>query len=130
MLSKKIINYPKSPSGIPGVQTLLPIMLNYINLRYFSLQNFVSISSFNPAKIFHILNKGQIRIGFDADFTIVDLKKSKIIKDNWIISKCKWTPYHNKAVIGWPIGTIIRGNIVMWEGDINNKLIGKPINFY
>jgi len=121
--------YPNSPSGMPGVQTLVPIMLNHINEGKLTLNRFVELTSSNPAKLFGIKNKGSIEVGNDADFTIIDMQKEQTIEDSWINSKCGWTPYNGMKVKGWPIMTIIRGEIVMREGEVTEP-IGKPMNFY
>jgi len=121
--------YPNSPSGMPGVQTLVPIMLNHINEGKLTLNRFVELTSSNPARLFGIKNKGSIEVGNDADFTIIDMQKEQTIEDSWINSKCGWTPYNGMKVKGWPIMTIIRGEIVMREGEVTEP-IGKPMNFY
>tara|TARA_B100001250_G_C19816630_1_gene798777 strand:- start:3179 stop:4489 length:1311 start_codon:yes stop_codon:yes gene_type:complete len=121
--------YPNSPSGMPGVQTLVPIMLNHINEGKLTLNRFVELTSSNPARLFGIKNKGSIEVGNDADFTIIDIQKEQTIEDSWINSKCGWTPYNGMKVKGWPIMTIIRGEIVMREGEVTEP-IGKPMNFY
>ena len=125
---EKNAEYPGSPSGMPGVQTLVPVMLNHINAGKLTLERFVELTSYNPSKLFKIKEKGQIAIGFDADFTVVDMNKERVITDDWIVSKCGWTPYNNMEIKGWPIMTIIRDNIVMQDDKISDPL-GEPINF-
>ena len=126
--SEKEVEYPSSPSGMPGVQTLVPVMLNHVNNGKLTLQRFVELTSYNPSKLFKIKEKGQIEIGYDADFTIVDMSKERVITDDWIASKCGWTPYNNMKVKGWPIMTIIRDNIVM-KDDIVFDPLGEPMSF-
>ena len=113
---------------MPGVQTLVPVMLNHINAGKLTLERFVELTSYNPSKLFKIKEKGQIAIGFDADFTVVDMNKERVITDDWIVSKCGWTPYNNMEIKGWPIMTIIRDNIVMQDDKISDPL-GEPMNF-
>ena len=120
--------YPNSPSGMPGVQTLVPIMLNHVNNKKLSLNRFVQLTSANPARLFKIKNKGSIDIGNDADFTIIDIQKERVIENSWIASKCGWTPYDGMKVKGWPVMTVIRGNIVMKEDELFDP-IGKPMQF-
>ena len=120
--------YPNSPSGMPGVQTLVPIMLNHVNNKKLSLNRFVQLTSANPARLFKIKNKGSIDIGNDADFTIIDIQKERVIENNWIASKCGWTPYDGMKVKGWPVMTVIRGNIVMKEDELFDP-IGQPMQF-
>ena len=120
--------YPNSPSGMPGVQTLVPIMLNHVNNKKLSLNRFVQLTSANPARLFGIKNKGFIEVGNDADFTIIDLNKERVIENNWIVSKCGWTPYDGMKIKGWPVMTVIRGNIVMKEDELSDP-IGQPMQF-
>jgi dihydroorotase len=128
-LEEKAKPYPDSPSGMTGVQTLVPIMLDHVAHGRLTLQRFVDLTSAGPQRLFGIANKGRIAAGYDADFTIVDLKRQTTISDSWIASRCGWTPYHGKSVTGWPVGTMIRGARVMWEGEILAPARGKPVRF-
>ena len=121
--------YPESPSGMPGVQTILPIMLNHINNEKLSLEQLIKLMCENPCRIFGIQNKGYIKEGFDADLTIVDMNKEQIIKNEMMASKCGWTPFNNMAIKGFPVATIINGKIVMYEGKVNIEGSGQPLNF-
>lgn len=121
--------YPNSPSGVPGVQTLVPIMLNHIHQGRLSLARFVEMVSENPRRIFGIKNKGRLAVGFDADITIVDLKKENIIDNSWIASKCGWTPYHGMKVKGWVTHTIVGGQVVMEDDVLILGHKGMPVNF-
>jgi dihydroorotase len=121
-------NYPLSPSGMPGVQTLVPVMLNHVAKGKLSLERFIELTSYNPSVLFGIKNKGRIEIGCDADFTVIDLSMKKKITNDWIASKCGWTPYEGMSIKGWPVMTIIRGHLVMNEGKIIDP-IGKPMSF-
>ena len=122
--------YPLSHSGMTGVQTLVPIMLDHVNAGRLSLQRFVDLTSHGPQRIFGIRGKGRIAVGWDADLTIVDLKRRETITNKWIQSRVGWTPYHEKQVVGWPIGTFVRGQRVMWQGEIFPTAFGQPIRFY
>jgi len=128
-LEEKSAPYPKSPSGTPGVQTLVPIMLNHVNNGKLSLSKLVSLWSYGPERIHKISGKGRIEQGYDADFTIVDMNKEMIITNNQQRSKSKWTPYDGMKVKGWPTHTIVRGNVVMQDDDIISQPIGKIIEF-
>ena len=128
-LEEKAQSYPASPSGMPGVQTLIPIMLDHVNSRKLSLERFVDLTSHGPQRIFGIACKGRIAAGYDADFTIVDLAAKRTIEDDWIASKCGWTPFAGRSVTGWPKGTIIRGRRVMWEDEILGTPGGEPVRF-
>ena len=121
--------YPESPSGMTGVQTLVPIMLDHVNNGKLSLERFVDLTSHGPNRIFGMATKGRIAVGMDADFTVVDMNQTHTIEDEWIESRSKWTPYHGQTVKGWPKGTIIRGHRVMWEDEILGTAIGEPVKF-
>ena len=121
--------YPQSPSGMPGVQTLLPIMLDHMNKNKLSINQLVSFVCENPAKIFNINHKGYIKKGFDADLTIVDMNKVEKIDNNNMASKCQWTPFHGKEIKGFPVITIVNGAIKMKNGEIIGKPGGKLLNF-
>ena len=121
--------YPESPSGMTGVQTLVPIMLDHVAAGRLSLERFVDMTSAGPARLFGIAGKGRVAAGYDADLTIVDLKRRAIVTDDWIASRSRWTPYDGRTVTGWPIGTIVRGRRVMWEGDLTTGSLGEPVRF-
>ncbi|WOC15150.1 dihydroorotase [Pseudochrobactrum sp. MP213Fo] len=121
--------YPASPSGMTGVQTLVPIMLDHVNAGRLSLERFVDLSSLGPNRIFGMSRKGRIAVGYDADLTVVDMKRSVVVTNEQAGSKAGWTPYHGKTVTGWPVGTIVRGHKVMWEGEIVNPSLGEPVEF-
>ncbi len=129
-LEEKAKPYPQSPSGMTGVQTLVPCMLDHVAAGRMTLDRFVDMTSAGPARLFGIARKGRVAVGYDADFTIVDLKRTQTIRDSWIASRCGWTPYDGKTVTGWPVGTIVRGARVMWEGDIAAPSRGKPVRFH
>ena len=121
--------YPNSPSGMPGVQTLMPIMLNHINDEKLTLEQLMNFVCENPVEIFGIENKGFIKEGFDADFTIVDMNKKILIKNENIESKCGWSPFEGIEFKGTPVSTIIAGKIKMKNGKILGEPEGKPISF-
>ena len=121
--------YPDSPSGMPGVQTILPVMLNHMNDGKIKLNQIVKFLCENPVKIFGIKNKGYIKKDFDADFTIVDLNKVIEIKNDNIESKCGWSPFDGYKFKGTPIYTIIAGEIKMQDGKIIGEPTGKPLSF-
>ena len=121
--------YPNSPSGMPGVQTLMTVMLNHVNDGKLSLNQLINLVCENPVKIFGIKNKGFIKEGFDADFTIVDMNKTIEIKNENIESKCGWSPFHGFKFKGTPVATIVGGNIKMKDGEIIGDPEGKPLVF-
>ncbi|MEP9375768.1 dihydroorotase [Aquabacter sp. CN5-332] len=128
-LEEKAKPYPESPSGMTGVQTLVPLMLDHVANGRLSLERFVDLSSAGPARLFNIACKGRIMAGYDADFTVVDLKRRATITADWIASRSKWTPYDGKEVTGWPVGTFVRGHKVMWEGELTGPSNGAPVRF-
>ena len=121
--------YPNSPSGMPGVQTLVPVMLNHVNEGRLTLEQFMNFVCENPVKIFGIKDKGFIKKGFDADFTIVDLNKVIEIKNENIQSKCGWSPFNGYKFKGTPVATIVNGEIKMKDGKILGDPKGQPIVF-
>ena len=121
--------YPNSPSGMPGVQTLLPVMLNHVNDGKLSLKQLINLVCENPIEIFGIKNKGFIKKGYDADFTIVDMNKDIKIKNINIESKCGWSPFDGFTFKGSPVATIINGKIKMLNGKILGKPEGLPLDF-
>ncbi|MER9755973.1 dihydroorotase [Mesorhizobium sp. M0166] len=128
-LAEKAKPYPVSPSGMTGVQTLVPIMLDHVNAGRLTLQRFVDLTSHGPQRIFGIARKGRIAAGYDADLTIVDLKRRETIANAQQGSKAGWTPYDGRQVTGWPVGTIVRGRRVMWEGEIVAPGQGRAVEF-
>ncbi|MEL6979909.1 MAG: dihydroorotase [Pseudomonadota bacterium] len=123
---EKAQNYPASPSGMPGVQTLVPVMLTHVAEGRLSLERFVKLTAEEPCRIFGIAGKGRIAVGYDADFTVVDLAARREIRNDWIASRCGWTPYDGVTATGWPTGTIIRGRRVMWEDEIPSDVDAAP----
>ena len=117
-LDEKNKNYPDTPSGIPGVQTTLPLLLQCVHEKKLSLKKLVELMAVRPVKIYNIKNKGHIQLGFDGDFTIVDLKKQNTISKEWISYKCNWSPYIGQKITGWPVATILKGHVAMKEGDV------------
>jgi len=129
-LEEKAKPYPSSPSGMPGVQTLVPVMLDHVNAGRLTIERFVDLTAHGPQRVYGIANKGRLAVGYDADITVVDLKARRTITDDWIRSRCGWTPFAGRTVTGWPIGTIIRGTVVMWEDELRiRRGIGRPVVF-
>lgn len=128
-LEEKEKPYPASPSGMTGVQTLVPVMLDHIAQGRLTLERFVDLTSAGPARIFNIANKGRLAVGYDADITVVDRKRRETIANAWIASRAGWTPYDGYQVMGWPVGTVLRGRRVMWEGELLAPALGEPVRF-
>ena len=127
--AEKAKPYPESPSGMTGVQTLVPLMLDHVNAGKLTLQRFVDLTSAGPNRLFGIAGKGRIAVGYDADFTIVDLKRRATITDAGVTSRAGWTPYDGVTVTGWPVGTVVRGQRVMWEGEVVTPGRGEAMRF-
>jgi dihydroorotase len=127
--AEKERDYPDTPSGMTGVQTLVPVMLDHVAAGRMTLERFVDMTSAGPRRLFGIAGKGRIAVGYDADFTVVDLKRRETITDDWIGSKCGWTPYAGTTVTGWPIGTVVRGAVVMWDGALAAPSQGEALRF-
>lgn len=121
--------YPNTPSGMPGVQTLVTLLLDHVHAGRLSLARFIDLTSAGAARVFGIAGKGRIALGYDADFTIVDLFASKRIENSWIASKCGWTPFDGMQTTGWPVATIVRGQIVVRDGGLVTQGAGAPVRF-
>jgi dihydroorotase len=121
--------YPQSPSGMTGVQTLVPVMLTHVNAGRLSLARFVDLTSMGPARVYDVAGKGRIALGYDADFTVVDLKRSERLDDAQMASRSRWTPFHGMQVQGWPVLTVVRGLTVMREGTLVGTPVGEPVRF-
>jgi dihydroorotase len=121
--------YPDTPSGMPGVQTLVTVLLDHVNAGRLSLERFVDLASAGAARISGIAGKGRIVHGYDADFTIVDMNAKRTIENSWIASKCGWTPFDGMTTTGWPVATIIRGQTIMRDGALMVSGQGGPIRF-
>ncbi len=126
---EKARTYPDSPSGMPGVQTMLPLMLNHVAAGRTTLARVIDLTSAGPQRVFNIVGKGRIAVGYDADFSIVDLKARWTITDDWLASRCGWSPFTGMEITGKPMGTIVRGHRVMWDGALADAAIGEPIRF-
>jgi dihydroorotase len=127
--AEKDKTYPETPSGMPGVQTLVTILLDHVNAGRLSLSRFVDLTSEGAARIYGIAAKGRIVEGYDADFTVVDLQAKRHIENSWIASKSGWTPFDGMETTGWPVATIIRGQIVMRDGAVVLPGRGAPVRF-
>lgn len=128
-IEEKSRPYPASPSGMPGVQTLVPVMLTHVADGKLSLERFIELTSAGPQRVFGIAGKGRIAAGYDADFTIVDLKARRTITHAWSASRCGWTPFDGMEAKGWPVATFVRGTMVMCDDAIVTPGRGEPVRF-
>ncbi|ALJ09423.1 dihydroorotase [Brevundimonas sp. DS20] len=121
--------YPASPSGMPGVQTLVPLMLTHVANGRLSLERFIDLTSAGAQRVFGTANKGRMAVSYDADLTIVDLKAKKTITHDQQASRCGWTPFDGVEATGWPMATIVRGRVVMQDGELIGAAHGRPVRF-
>ncbi|WP_313002832.1 dihydroorotase [Brevundimonas sp.] len=121
--------YPASPSGMPGVQTLVPLMLTHVANGRLSLERFIDLTSGGAQRVFGTANKGRMAVSYDADLTIVDLKAKKTITHDQQASRCGWTPFDGFETMGWPVATIVRGRVVMKDGELIGQAHGQPVRF-
>jgi dihydroorotase len=128
-VEEKAKGYPNTPSGMPGVQTLLPLLLNHLAAGRLTLAQLVDLTSAGAQRIYNVQNKGRISLGYDADFSVVDLKKRWTITEDWLASRCGWSPFTGLEITGQPVGTIVRGHHVMWEAQVLGAPIGQPVKF-
>jgi dihydroorotase len=128
-LEEKAKPYPTSPSGMAGVQTLLPLLLDHMAAGRLSLERVVDLTSAGPQRIYNIAGKGRIAVGYDADVVLVDLQAKRVIRNEWIASRCGWTPFDGREVTGWPKATILRGHVVMQDDELLNVPLGQPVRF-
>ena len=125
----KLKPWPDCPAGLTGVQTLVPVMLDHVNAGRLSLARMVDLMCAGPARVYGAVNKGRLAIGYDADFTLVDLQARRTITDDWIVSPCGWTPFHGMSITGWPVATIIRGHIAMQNDEVLGTPTGRLVRF-
>ena len=123
---KEQANYP---FGVPGLDTMLPLLLDAFNKNLITLQKIVQLCCENPAKIFKIKNKGFLKEGYDADLVIVDLDKRQAVRNEDLLTKCRWSPFEGKILKGWPVMTIVNGNVVYDKGEIND-IKAKEIEYH
>ncbi|HWX50462.1 MAG TPA: dihydroorotase [Roseomonas sp.] len=121
--------WPATAAGLTGVQTLVPLMLDHVNAGRLSLTRLVDLMAAGPARVYGAVCKGRLAAGYDADFTVVDLKRQRTIEESWIASPCGWTPFAGQRCTGWPVMTIIRGRSVMREDEVLGTPEGQPVRF-
>jgi dihydroorotase len=128
-LEEKARPYPASPSGMPGVQTLVPVMLNHVAEGRLTLERFIDLTSHGQQRVFGIAGKGRLAEGYDADLTIVDLKARRTLRHADMATRSGWTPFDGLEVTGWPMATIIRGRVVMRDDEVIAPALGEPVRF-
>ncbi len=111
------------------MQTLVPVMLDHVAAGRLSLGRMVDLMCAGPARVYGAVGKGRLAVGYDADFTLVDLRRRRVIEDAWIASPCGWTPFNGMKVTGWPVATIVRGNVVMRDDEVLGRPVGRLVRF-
>ena len=129
LLAEKECAYPTSPSGMPGVQTLLPLMLDHVANGMLSIERLIEMTSTSVQRVFGLVGKGRIALGYDADFTVVDRNGHFSITEEWLASRCGWSPFTGMELRGRVMGTIVRGHVAMWENELSNTAEGEALRF-
>lgn len=126
-IEEKAEAYKKVPSGVPGVEHMLPILLNTVNMEGLTIHEVVKLCAEKPAEIFGVKNKGRLEVGYDADVVVVDMELEKTVDKGF--SKCGWNPYEGMMFKGWPVKTFVNGVLVFDEGKICGEKAGKEVAF-
>ncbi len=121
--------WPDCAAGLTGVQTLVPVMLDHVAAGRLSLARMVDLMCAGPARVYGVVGKGRLAAGYDADFTLVDLKQQRVIEESWIASPCGWTPFAGMRVTGWPAATVVRGAVVMRDDEVQGAPRGRLVRF-
>lgn len=127
--AKKQLPWPECAAGLTGVQTLVPIMLDHVNAGRLTLARMVDLMCAGPARVYGVLNKGRLAVGYDADFTLVDMKRRRRIEESWLVSPCGWSPFAGMDITGWPMATILRGQAVMRDDEVLGEPQGRRVQF-
>jgi dihydroorotase len=121
--------WPDTAAGLTGVQTLVPLMLDHVSAGRLSLSRLADLMCAGPARVYGVVGKGRLAAGYDADFTVVDMKRQRRIEESWIVSPCGWTPFAGQSCTGWPVMTLIRGHLAMREDEVQGTPVGAPVRF-
>jgi dihydroorotase len=128
-LEEKRRPYPESPSGVPAVENSLALMLNEVNNNRCTLQQVINWMCDAPARVWDIVGKGRIAIGFDADLVLVDLGRTVEVRNENQIAKCGWSPWHGAKLTGWPVRTWVMGREVYRDGKFQDDQCGREAIF-
>jgi dihydroorotase len=128
-LEEKSQPYPKSPSGMPGVETSLAVMLTQAKAGKCTVAQVSHWMSTAVAKAYKIPNKGLIEVGYDADLVLVDLENTKPVRREDVQSKCGWNPFEGWDLTGWAVYTIVNGQVVYDNGAIDDTVRGRALTF-
>ncbi|MBR59617.1 MAG: dihydroorotase [Euryarchaeota archaeon] len=128
-LETKSKGFPHAPSGMPGVETSLAVMLNYVNEGKCSLEDVVRWMSSNVADCYQMIGKGRLEEGYDGDVVLVDMNHSAIVRDEECWTRVAWSPYAGKELVGWPVLTVVNGTPVFERNQITGhkgKILVEP----
>ncbi|MCA9512439.1 MAG: amidohydrolase family protein, partial [Myxococcales bacterium] len=128
-LEEKARPYPASPSGMTGVQTTLPLLLDCVAAGRLSLDRLVELCCAGPARVWRAHGKGALAAGYDADLALVDLGAARTIENRWIASRCGWTPFDGVRVRGWPVATVVGGHVAMRDDEVVGPPRGREVAF-
>lgn len=128
-LAEKAQDYPNTPSGMPGVETSLPLMLTQAVAGRCTVAQVANWMSTAVAKAYKIPKKGQIAPGFDADLVLVDLDNYRPVVREEIVSKCGWSPFEGWNLTGWPVVTVVGGKVVFEQGKLDTNVRGEALTF-
>jgi dihydroorotase len=121
--------WPDTAAGLTGVQTMVPIMLEQVHRGRLSLARLVDLMAAGPARVYGAVGKGRIAAGYDADFTLVDLQRTRTIETSWLASPCGWSPFAGERVTGWPVMTVIGGTVAMRDDEVQGVPAGRMVRF-
>ncbi len=128
-LDEKAAPYPRSPSGMPGVQTMLPVLTTFVSQGRLALQTVVRMLCERPASLYDVVGKGRIEVGFDADLALLDLAARYEFTRGMVQSKCGWSPYEDETLTGSVVSTIVGGVFAVRDGELANQPRGKRLDF-
>ena len=128
-LDEKAKPYGQAPSGMPGVETLLPLMLHALSLGKCTLEELVRWLCEAPARCYGLVGKGRLAVGADGDVVLINRRAARTLRDADSLSRCGWTPYAGWTLTGWPVMTVLRGRPVYRGGQFLDAVWGEPLRF-
>lgn len=128
-LEEKAKPYPASPSGMPGVETLLPVLLTFVSQGRLTLEKLIEMLCERPAALYSMVGKGRVEVGYDADIAIVDPTETWIVDQSELHSKCGWSPYHGAELTGRVKSVVVGGSLSLRDGEVCGVASGRVIEF-
>ncbi len=129
-LEEKALPYPKSPSGMPGVQTMLSVLLTFVHQGRLDLQTMIKMACETPADLYGMQGKGRLEVGYDADIVLVDQHRTQVFERSMVESKSGWSPYEGESLTGWVEHVILGGELAVRSGERVGKPAGQMLNFW